>query len=276
MKKFTFSLICLLISMAGFAQTDTIFTNNERILCFVKEITPDAVKFVYPDEDILNSVYKNSVQKIVFKSGRVQTFAESSSFKRVAGVEDFENVAVTQVESEVKGLFKLGEVSSKAKGTTTLSNQERVKERAYRKMKIVAAMMGANVVYVTNQRTQGNQMGTEYHAGSSAETNLSGVAYTNVLPNYNEFLNVIGENRNFIGVLEHKLWSSASDITTTPVQDALVINNITNENGLIILDGTLKSRPKIKRFRVTAFGDGYFNIYYEDKSTTYSLRVRVM
>lgn len=276
MKKFTFSLICLLISMAGFAQTDTIFTNNERILCFVKEITPDAVKFVYPDEDILNSVYKNSVQKIVFKSGRVQTFAEATSFKRVAGVGDFENVAVTQVESEVKGLFKLGEVSSKAKGTTALSNQERVKERAYRKMKIVAAMMGANVVYVTNQRTQGNQMGTEYHAGSSAETNLSGVAYTNILPNYHDFIIAIGEKRSFIGVLEYKLWSSASDITTTPVQDALMINNIINENGLIILDGTLKSRPKIKRFRVTAFGDGYFNIYYEDKSTSYNLRVRMM
>ena len=49
---------------------------------------------------------------------------------------------ITQVEGEIKGLFKVGEVSSKAKGTTTFSNQERVKERAYKKLKIQAAMMG--------------------------------------------------------------------------------------------------------------------------------------
>lgn len=83
-------------------------------------------------------------------------------------------------------------------------------------------------------------------------------------------------NISFIGVLEHKLWSSASDIATTPVQDLFVVNNVVNENGLIVLEGSLKSRPKIKRFMVTAFGEGFYNVYYEDKSTTYSLRVRVM
>lgn len=38
-------------------------------------------------------------------------------------------MTVTAVESEVKGLFKVGDVSAKAVGTTELSNQERVKNR---------------------------------------------------------------------------------------------------------------------------------------------------
>lgn len=275
MKNLLLSLICSMISIVGVAQTDTIFVNNERIVCFVKEITPDAVKFVYPEEEVLNSVYKNTIQKIVFKSGRVQTFAEATSYKKVVGVEDFENVSITQVESEVKGLFKIGEVSSKAKGTTTLSNQERVKERAYRKMKMVAAMMGGNVVYITNQRTQSNNMGTEYQAGSSAEANLSGVAYTNILPSYDGFINAIGDKRSFNSVVEIKLWSSASDIKTNPVQGMLLVNNITNDNGMIILEGSFAGHPKIKRFRVTAFGEGFFNVFYEDKSSVYSLKVRI-
>ena len=131
MKKAIILIFLLCISLANYAQkSDTIFTNNEKIICSVKEITPDAIKFTYPDEDIMNSVFKNSVQKIVFKSGRVQVFAESTSYKKLNTAEDYENVTITQVESEIKGLFKVGEVHSKAKGTTTLSSMERVKGRA--------------------------------------------------------------------------------------------------------------------------------------------------
>ncbi len=57
------------------AQMDTVVLNNEKIACSVKEITPDAIKYTLPGEDIMNSVYKNTVQKIIFKSGRVQIFA---------------------------------------------------------------------------------------------------------------------------------------------------------------------------------------------------------
>jgi len=59
--------------------------------CTVKEITPDAVKFSYPNEDLINSVYKNTIQKIVFKSGRVQVFAESTYFKTVNNIDDYDN-----------------------------------------------------------------------------------------------------------------------------------------------------------------------------------------
>src|ERR1700748_2824150 len=126
----------LLVSSVRYcsAQTDTIVINNQKTACSVKEITPDAVKYTYPGEDLINTVFKNSVQKIIFKSGRVQTFAESTSYKKVSGVMDFDNVTVTSVESEVRGLYKISEVGSKAKGTTVFSSMEKVKERAYHKL----------------------------------------------------------------------------------------------------------------------------------------------
>lgn len=275
MKRQILTSIAVALTTLCFGQTDTIYSNNEKISCSVKEITPDAVKYTFQGEELVNSIYKNSVQKIIFKSGRVQTFAEATSFKIISGVDDFENVTITQVESEVKGLFKIGDVSSKAKGTTTLSNQERVKERAYRKMKIVAAMMGANIIYLTNQRTEGNKMGGYYQSGSTAETNLTGVAYTNQLPSLDEFKKIINEKKNFTAVQEAKMWSSASDMTKTDIQSNFVIVSITNENGIIMISGELQGESKYKTFRVVSFDKDYFNVYYEDKSTSYNIKIKI-
>jgi hypothetical protein len=271
-RKILTSLACLL-TILSFGQTDTIFSNNEKISCSVKEITPDAIKYTFPGEDMITTVYKNSVQKIVFKSGRVQTFSESTSFKKVSNVMDYENVTVTQVESEVRGLFKVGDVSSKAKGATTISNQERVKERAYKKLKIQAAMQGANIIYLTNMRTEGNKAGTYYQAGSAAETNLTGVAYTNQLPNYSEFEKLIAGKQDFRAVQENKLWSSASDLSQTNIQSNFKLLNMTNENGLIQLEGQLEGVSKYSKFRVVSFSSDSFNIFYEDKSSAYNIKI---
>lgn len=194
------------------SQNDTIYSNRERIACTIKEVTPEAVRFTYPGEDLVNAVYKNSIQKIVFKSGRVQIFSEATSFKKVNSVDDFDKVTVSQVEGEVRGLFKLGDVSAKAKGATNLSNQERVKERAYQKLKMGAAMMGGNVIYLTQVRTEGNRPGNYYQSGSSTETSLSGVVYTNQLWDYSAFQKAVGDKVNFMSTQRVKLWSNATDM----------------------------------------------------------------
>jgi len=275
MKRMLSALIGICISTLSFGSIDTIITNNNKIPCNVREITPDAVKYSYEGEELINSIYKNSVQKIIFKSGRVQTFAEATSFKVINNVEDFDNVTITQVESEIKGLYKIGDVSSKAKGTTNLSNQERVKERAYRKLKIGAAMMGANIIYLTNQRTEGNKYGGYYQSGSSAETNLTGIAYTNLLPNFEEFNKLIGERKEFLAIAHAKLWSSASDMSISNIERNFTIDNIQNKNGLIIISGELQGERDFDKFRVVSFDKDSFNIYYEDKSTVYNIKIKI-
>lgn len=256
-----------------FAQTDTVMINNEKIACVVSEITADAVKFKYPGEDLVNTVYKNTVQKVIFKSGRTQTFIEATSYKKVDRVEDYENVTTTAVESEIKGLFKLGDVSSKAKGTTAFSNQERVKSRAYKKMKIQAAMMGANIVYLSNQRSEGNKMGGYFQSSSTTETSLSGIAYTNELPNLEEFKKLLNNKTDFAVVEENKMWDSDSDVSKSISHKQFLITNIINDNGIVTIEGQLSGVSKYNKFKLAAFSKESFSIYYKDKSTAYNYTV---
>ncbi len=273
MKSFCLFLVLAFIAVQGFAQYDTLYMNNEKIACQVREITEDAVRYSYPGEELLNSSFKNSIQKIVFKNGREQVFSEGTSLKTIKTVDDYENVSITRTLLEIRGLYKVGEVSSKAKGTTTLSNQERVKERAYRKMKIEAAMMGANIIYLTHQRTEGNRGGGYYQSGSSAETNLSGVAYTNLLPSYDKFLARIRNNRSFVTREQAKLWSSAADMSKSDYKKRFVIRDIFNENGLIMVKAELEGVKKYDQFRVVGFDEHQFYIYYSDKATAYNIAI---
>lgn len=268
----TFLLFIAAISVCR-AQMDTVFLNNQKIACSVKEITPDAIKYTYPGEDVLNSVYKNTVQKIVFKSGRVQTFAEATSYKTVNSVTEYDKVTITSVESEVHGLFKISDVSSKAKGTTVYSSQERVKDRAYKKMKIQAAMFGANIIYLTNQRTEGNKYGSYFTSGSTAETNLTGIAYSNTLPDYAQFQKLIQGKDKLTAIEKYELGASDSDMSADPIEKPFKITTVTNENGIIMIDGDLKGENDEHRFQVASFNDSGFNIAYKHKGTAYNVRI---
>lgn len=274
-KTFLFGFALSAISISSFAQTDTLFVNNQKIACVVKELTTDAVRYSYPNEDLVNTVYKNTVNKIIFKSGRVQTFAEATSFKKVNSAYDYENVTITGVESEVKGLYKLGEVSSKAVGTTALANQERVKDRAYRKMKLQAAMMGGNIVYLTAQRTQGNVYGTEYQAASPTETNLTGICYTSTLSSLEDLKKAIADRKEFGTFERFKLGGSDSNIKREEVYLNFSLKEIHDNNGIITLEGNLDGLTKVNKFLLAGITADHISIFYRDKSTVYSYSLKL-
>ncbi|UEG53750.1 hypothetical protein LLH06_02025 [Mucilaginibacter daejeonensis] len=263
------------LGSACYAQMDTVVTNNQKIACAVKEITPDAVKYTYPGEDVVNTVYKNAVQKIIFKSGRVQTFAENTSFRPITSVKDWNNVTITSVEGEVKGLYKFGEVSSKSKGTTIYSSQERVKDRAYRKIKIQAAMLGANTILITNQRTEGNKYGGYFTSGSSAETNLTGIAYSNVIPDLEKFKSLIGDRKQFTAALRYKLGASDADVSIDGADEQFDIDKIVNDNGVVSIEGKLNGENNVHVFQLANFTNEYFSIGYRYKGTAYNYVIKI-
>jgi hypothetical protein len=281
MKKIPFIFLLIFFSQRAFAQYDTIYSNDERIACSVKEVTPDAVKFSYPNEDLVNSVYKNTIQKIVFKSGRVQIFAESTYFKTVNSVEDFDNVSLSHVAGEVQGLYKIGEVGAKARGTTALANMEKVKERAEMKIKIQAAMMGANIVYLTQFATSDNRLGNRYNVGQATATNISGVAYSNKLPSFDGFENLINAKSklNFIYNEVDKLGSGDYECTRFTDTGAVIINRIYNDNGFIMIDASITGFDN-KTFRVISYNTDGFILECIDNSditenSIYNVRVRL-
>ncbi|HTB32836.1 MAG TPA: hypothetical protein VK808_12465 [Bacteroidia bacterium] len=283
MKKLSLLSICFVASLSAFSQSqyDTIYSNNEAFACSVKEVTPDAVKFAYPNEDMLNSVYKNTVQKIVFKSGRIQVFAEATYFKSVNNVDDYNNVSFSHVLTEVQGLYKIGEVGSKARGTTALSNMEKVKERAEFKVKIQAAMMGANVVYLTQFGTSQGQVGNQYTPGHATATNISGIAYCNKLPSFDAFSNLMNSKMQFKfrDYKVDKLSNSDYDYTTYPDSGQVIINKITNDNGFIMVDAQVDAFEN-KTFKVINFNNDEFILECTDnddiaENTIYNIRVKM-
>ena len=182
--------------LLSYAQIDTIHTFKEVIACTISEINEQNVKFTYPNESLTNSISINRLKKIVFASGRIQEF-NNTSLREVNSVEDWENVTITQLEPEIVGLYKLCDTYSKARGTTTISNVAAVKERAYKKLKIEAALMGANVLNIYDAHTTDNKFGSEFESSQTTSTILSGIAYSNDIPNIDDFKNRLGNKKKF-------------------------------------------------------------------------------
>lgn len=271
--KSTNILFFLFFSFLCHSQNDTIFLNNKKIICTITEISPKAVKFNYPNESISNSIYKNTIKSISYGSGRTQTFNEATSYKTIDNVNEYFNVSITRVENEVNGLFKLGEVSSKAVGTTIFSNQEQIKERAYKKLKIQAAFQGGNIIYLTDQRTQGHKSG--FFESSKAETNLTGVLYTTELANFTDFKKLIGDTKVFTAIQENELKNSSFDMSQSKINNKFVIEDLTNENGIIMIIGKLEGARKQSVFKVVSFDKTHFNIFYDGKRAEYNIKIEI-
>ena len=273
MKTKLITLLMLAISFSSYAQAqyDKIYTNDKVIECTIKEVTPDAVKFCYPNEDLVNSIYKNTILKIEYKSGRVEEFAEATSFKTVRSGADWENVSITQIESEVKGLFKLEDVSSKAVGTTALANVNKVKDRAMKKLKIEAAMMGGNIIYITQQDTRGNLAGSKYQASQPTETNYAGVAYTNKRPSFSEFQVLYEIKKEFQFQSKEFLGNNSPDLeSTNPKTSSVTINSIEDEKGFIYVYANIPGEDS-EKFRVSYFDQEVVVLMYQDKRKIYNL-----
>lgn len=155
MKSLHLLLLILFISVGAYGQEplDSIFTSSDVMLVNVKEVTEESVKFSYPGEDILNTLSSNAISKIVFRTGRVQTFTEENSFGEVKNGLDWEYVTVVQNDNELKGLYQLDQVNSKAKAATGWGSVGKMENRAKRKLLIETAMNGGNVVFLTQQNS---------------------------------------------------------------------------------------------------------------------------
>lgn len=268
-------MMLLFVATLSFAQTDTLFTNTGKIPCTIREITPETVRYSYVGEELINTVYRNTVQKIVFQNGRVQLFEESAAFKKVKTRNDFDNVTVTQLEGDVKGLFKVGEISSVAQGATLFSDMGAVKDRAFRKIRIIAAMMGANIVYLTQHQTVTNSFNLQHSHSTATGTFLSGVVYTTQLPNIEEFKNRTAGKTEFNVIEKASFKSSSNDMTVYPSKWKFRLREVKSENGLIILDGDLQGASKFNKFRIASFDENFFYIFYEEKGVAYNVKLAI-
>lgn len=270
-------LLTLICGTAAFAhaQIDTIYTAGKTIPCTVVEVGSDAIKFTYPNEVAQNTLYINSVQKIVFRSGRVQEFAQASSFRTLTSPSDWGLVTQCSIESEIRGLYKLGDVSSKATGTTELANMERVKQRALRKAKMSAAMLGANVFYLANMRDQGAMVSSSIWGSSSSspQVSITGIAYTNHPVSLDAVRHWFAQHSGSLQATTlYTLANTDSEMRETASRAAVQYEGVELAGTTVMVDATIRGERN-KRFSVSFVSDNAIYLYCTDKSGVYVYKI---
>ena len=257
----------LCVANVCMGQRDTIYLANEKLVVTIKEVSEDAVRFTYPKEDIINSIFKNIIQKVVFASGRVQTFSEITNYKNVRSIADWDLVSISGAESEIRGLYKLADVSAKAKGATTFSGMERIKERAFKKLKTQATMFGGNIIYMTQLNSAGAHVG--YWSSKGAETSLSGIAYSNVIPDQKGFEKLVADGKLFPIKDKVILSSNSTGAVQGQLKGNLNLSEIITEGKLFYVVGKINNGKEM-RYRVVRYNEDSFTIVFEDKNTLYN------
>lgn len=175
MKQTIIAIAALFISMATFAQSDTIHLHNGRnIVGTVLKVGEHTVTFRYMHEDVEQVLGKYIVSNIVFgQSGRQQ---DISPRLRVYGEQDWENVMIVESQDEIAGLKRVDEI----RGKTAFINYHTgagSDNTALRKLKKEAAAKGCAFVLITSDKEIDRK---GYNGGSFGQTQSikRGVAYS--------------------------------------------------------------------------------------------------
>ena len=101
-------LVCIGMCVCTMAQNDKVFLHNGTTMeVSVKGISNGVITYSYPGESVTQEVSEKQVEKIVFASGREQQVSEKVI---VRDKSDWEKVIITNIESDVAGLVRKGEV----------------------------------------------------------------------------------------------------------------------------------------------------------------------
>jgi hypothetical protein len=269
---------CLL----GIASTYAVAQNKTDVIYFpegpkevsVTEVSENIIKYTYPNESAVYSVSTHLISKIKFASGREEDFV--SQFKEVRGLEDAQNVYVSYNPPEVNGLTSKGELYSKATGVTTLSSMHNVKDRSLEKIKIEAAMIGANVVLIGNSSSRGNYFGNGTTPSQSTQTVFFGQAYTSHPKSLASFeglkpgmklhhFQTHSLNRNDFG----PSIESASKYDSNRLLITLAIEEVTENDGKIYVTAPgIKTKTGI--LEVIDLADGKLTLMEKHKNTVYN------
>ncbi len=260
-KHIILTLFFAMYSQTIFAQTsllDSIFTNEGIILANVKKVSPEEVEYSLPNEEIITAIYKNTVKKIRFKSGRLQIFTGAIALNSVNSALDFRSVYLTRLESETMGMLKIDDVELNIVEPRVNSSNE--KNRFFQKVKIISAMLGGNLLYIIDKTTVNNQWRGQLPMRNT--TTVSGVSYTNRLPKMEELKAIIKDKKAFPIYQTLYMGKNGDEIKYGKVEErSLEIENIYEENNFIYINA--KGFENVL-LRVVSFDESQIVLVWKD------------
>ena len=152
------------------AQDKIIKLSDDTIKCTITETTGEEIKFKYVGEDVINSIYTNTIQNILFASGRSQSYNQRVIIKDAT---DWEKVQLTSLESDIKGLVKGEEMMAKASSGWSTTGQGKMQKKAMDKLKKLAATKGYHIVLLITTTSKGGH----YGISGGTKASVSGVGY---------------------------------------------------------------------------------------------------
>lgn len=206
-----FRLTCLFILISTFTlaqeKLDSIYTHNKVITGKVKEIGHEDITYTLQDEAVIYRIYKRNLLSITFSNGRKEIFNTRASLNEVNEFKDWDKVNITSVSGEVAGMIRVATVSTKATGATVYSSVTNTQDRAFKKMKQAAALLGGNIVLLSNQSVEGNVYGQR-----TTRTQLTGTIFRS-LPLDTTGIAKNLSNKTFVAVQQTEMKVNSAEAT---------------------------------------------------------------
>ena len=172
MKKIIF-LMTIFFGLVANAQTDKIFKHNgEEINGKVIKVEEYTLVFKYDGEDTENTLSKYAVEKVVYKSGRVEQMTDKIV---VNGENDWEKVVILEDKSYIAGLKKGDEIRGKT-GFVSFHTGNTADSKAQKKLKMEAAKAGFPFILMTESKDI-NQSGASGPSFGAVQSIKKGITY---------------------------------------------------------------------------------------------------
>ncbi|TKT87308.1 hypothetical protein [Dyadobacter frigoris] len=138
-------VICCISTRFVSAQDVIVKHDGEKLNVKVNYVTESTIVFTDPRDSHSDKLGKAEVEKIVYKSGRIEPISDKVE---VHGKKDWEKIVVTSNPLSVVGLIKKGEIHIKS--THQIHGISNIESRDIEKMKKQAAEMGAHVIVLNS------------------------------------------------------------------------------------------------------------------------------
>lgn len=134
-------VLCCITTRFVSAQDVIVKHDGEKLNVKVNYVTESSIVFTNPLNAHSDKLGKAEVEKIVYKSGRIEPISDKIE---VHGKKDWEKIVVTSNPLSVVGLIKKGEIHIKS--AHQIHSISSIESREVEKIKKQAAEMGAHVI----------------------------------------------------------------------------------------------------------------------------------
>jgi hypothetical protein len=160
--------------------------------------------------------------------------------------------------------------------------RKKIKVRALKKAKQIAALMGAELAHVEKYRYSGGgysygRIGYNSRTTSYAIPNellLHVKAYSKFNNSYPEALSLLKDTNNFEVICEYFLRKGRVKMSSSIMVNEMHIDSIKIIGGLIFCYGRMAGTRNVDCFRLVSMNEKYFFLYYTRKEKHYQIQVR--